>query len=52
MKSFSNLWKYLADFFLECEMFRIKVVEKIKTDILFSVTFFWKSFRFWDNVEK
>jgi len=33
-------------------MFQIKVVEKIKTHILGSVTFFRKSCRLWDNVEK
>jgi hypothetical protein len=33
-------------------MFQIKVVEKIKTNILFSATFFRKSCRLWDNVEK
>ena len=34
-------------------MFRTKVVEKIKTHILNSVTFFFrKSCRLWDNVEK
>jgi hypothetical protein len=33
-------------------MFRTKVVEKIKTHILCSVTLFRKSCRLWDNVEK
>jgi len=34
-------------------MFQTKVVEKIKTYILCSVTFFFrKSCRLWDNVEK
>jgi len=32
-------------------MFQIKVVEKIKTHILCSVTFFQKSCFLWDNVE-
>ena len=41
MKTFSHLWQYLAEFFLEWEMFQIKVVEKIKTHILCSVTFFF-----------
>ena len=31
---------YLVQFFLECKMFQTKVVEKIKTHILCSVTFF------------
>jgi len=43
---------YLAHFFLEWEMFQIKVVEKIKTHILCSVTFLQKSCRLWDKVEK
>jgi hypothetical protein len=42
---------YLTHFILEWEMFQAKVVEKIKTHILLSVTFFLKSCRFWDNVE-
>ena len=33
-------------------MFQAKVVEKIKTHILCSVTFSPKSYRLWDNVEK
>ena len=33
-------------------MFQTKVVEKIKTHILCSVTFFTKSCPLWDNVEK
>ena len=51
-KTFSHLWQYLAKFFLEWEMFQTKFVEKIKTHILSSVTFFRKSHRLWDNVEK
>ena len=43
---------YLAQFFLEWEMFRKKVVEKIKTHILRSITFFRTSRRLWDNMEK
>jgi len=33
-------------------MFQTKVVEKIKTHILCSVTYFGKSCHSWDNVEK
>jgi len=33
-------------------MFQTKVVEKIKTHILCSVTFFRNFCRLWDNVEK
>jgi hypothetical protein len=37
MKTSVNL--YLKEFFLGCEMFQTKVVEKIKTHILGSITF-------------
>jgi len=33
-------------------MSRTKVLEKIKTHILCSITFFRKSCRWWENVEK
>jgi len=33
-------------------MFQIKVVEKFKTHILYSVELFRKSYRLWDNTEK
>jgi hypothetical protein len=33
-------------------MFQTKPVEKIKTRTLYSVAFFRKSFRLWDNVEQ
>ena len=52
MTTFSHLWQYLADFFSKWEMFKIRFVEKIKTRILCSVTFFRKSCRLWHNVEK
>jgi hypothetical protein len=52
MKTFSHLRQYLVKFFLEWEMFYTKLVEKIKTNILCSITFFRKSCRLWDNVEK
>jgi len=38
--------------FLEWEMFQTKAVDKIKTNISCSVTFFWKSCHLWDSVEK
>jgi hypothetical protein len=50
MKTFSNLWQYLAKLFLERKMFSIKHVEEMKTHILYSI--FFKSCRLWDNVEK
>ena len=43
---------YLAQFFLEWEMFQTQVVEKIKTHILYLIAFFRKSCLLWDNVEK
>jgi hypothetical protein len=46
-----NTYVYLAEFFLECEMFRSKVVESIKTHILCSIIFFRKSCRLY-HVEK
>ena len=35
MKTYVHLWSYLAEFFLEWEIFQIKVVEKIKTHVLY-----------------
>jgi hypothetical protein len=54
MKTCAHLWSYLAEFFLEWEMLHTKAVEKTKTHILCSITFFLprKSCRSWDNVEK
>jgi hypothetical protein len=40
MNAYVHLWKYLAELFSELEIFRIKVVEKIKTYILISFFFF------------
>ena len=40
MNSYVLLWKYLAKLFLELEIFRIKVVEKMKTCIPISFFFF------------
>jgi hypothetical protein len=52
MKTFSHIWQGLAEF-LEWEMFQIKVVDKIKTHTVWTVTFFFrKSCHLWDNVEK
>jgi hypothetical protein len=48
MKKFPHLWRYLVEFFLEWEMFYTNIVEKIKTHILRSITFFWKSRRIWE----
>jgi hypothetical protein len=43
---------YLAQLFLDCEMFQTKVVEKIKTHISVFSNLKKKSCRLWDNVEK
>jgi len=45
------IFYHILLFFLEWEMFWRKVVENIKTHFIFN-NFFWKSCRFWDNVEK
>jgi len=42
----------LAHFFLELEMDRTNIVDKIRTHILCSVTFFRKSCRLWEKVGK
>jgi len=51
-KTYVQLWWYLAEFFLEWEMFHTKVVEKIQTHILCPTTVFRILCRLWDNVEK
>jgi hypothetical protein len=38
-----HLWSYLAQFFLEWKMFQTKVIEKIKTPILCSITLFFEN---------
>ena len=47
-----HLWHYIAEVFLECEIFQTEVVEKIKTLIFCSATISRKSCRLWDNVEE
>jgi hypothetical protein len=39
MKTSPHLWQYIAEFFLEWEMFQTNVVEKIETNILRSEMF-------------
>ena len=41
MKTNTHFWSYLAQFLLEWKMFQMKLVEKIKTHILCSVTLFY-----------
>jgi hypothetical protein len=50
-KTYVYLW-YLSQLFLEWEMFQTKLVDKIKTHILCSITFLRQSCRLSDNVEK
>jgi hypothetical protein len=52
MKTYVHLWQYLAEFFLEWEIFQTNVVDKIKTHILCSVRFSRKSCHSRNNVEK
>jgi hypothetical protein len=53
MKTKIKFWSYLAQLSLELKMFRTDVVEKIKTHILCSITFFFrKSCYLCDNAEK
>jgi len=52
MKTDIHFWSYLSEFFLEWEMFHTKVVDKIKTHILCSVTFFFKLCHLYSNMEK
>jgi hypothetical protein len=40
MKTKIRFLLYISQFFFELEMFQTKVVEKIKTHVLYSVTFF------------
>ena len=51
MKTNVHLWPYLAQFFLEWEIFQTEFVEKIETYFMFS-TFSLKSWNLWNNVEK
>jgi hypothetical protein len=52
MKTDVNLWSYLAQFFLELEIFQTNVVQEIKIQVLCSKTFFRKSCRFLYTVEE
>ena len=51
MQTDIHLWSYVVQFFLEWEMLQTKVVQKIKTHILCSVTFS-ENRAVWDNVRK
>jgi hypothetical protein len=53
MKTCVHLSYYIGEFFLGGERFQKKIVEKIKTQILYSFNFFsfWRSCRLWYNEE-
>jgi hypothetical protein len=51
MKTTVHFLSYLAQFYLQREMFQKKIVEEIKTHILGSMTLFLV-LALWDNVEK
>ena len=52
MKPTTHLFQYLAELFLEREMFQTNVADKIKTLILGSIVSSWKLCPLWDNVEE
>jgi len=52
MKTYVHIWEYLAEFFVQLEMFQTRVVEKTKIHILWSVTFSRKLCRVWRDVEE
>ena len=52
LKNNIHLTLYLSQFFLEWEMLQTRVAEEIKTHILYFITYFRKSCRLWDNMDK
>jgi hypothetical protein len=56
MKTYVRLWYYLAEFFLECEIFQSKIIEKIKTNVLCATDFFLENRALyeimWKNMEE
>jgi hypothetical protein len=51
MKTYTRLWKYLAELYLECEIFQTKFVDNSKTQLHVRY-FFLKLCHLWDNVGK
>jgi len=47
-----HFWSYLFRFFFEREIFRTKVLKKIKTHFMFNIFFFSKFEFLWHGVEK
>jgi len=52
MKTDIHFWSYLTHLYLEWEMFQTKVAEKIKTQILCSVSFYSKIVLFFKIILK
>jgi hypothetical protein len=52
MKTFSHLWRYLAEFFLEWENVSNKCYRENKNTHFMLCNFFRKSYYFLDNFEK
>jgi hypothetical protein len=48
----TNFLSYLAQFFLEWEIFQTNVIEKIKTNILLSITFFPVNHALYEIIQK
>jgi hypothetical protein len=47
-----DVWSYLAHFLLYWKTLQTNVLEELKLHILDSVSFFRKTCRLWDNIEK
>ena len=52
MKTFPHLWPHLAECFLEWEMFKVEVVEKVKTFILCPITLFAENLAVYEMIQK
>jgi len=52
MKTNVHFWEYLAECFLEWEIFQKESCRETQATYFPSITFFQKSCRLWDNVEK
>ena len=50
MTTYAYLWQYFAELYLELQTFQTKIVEKIKTHILYSINILPKIVQLWDNV--
>ena len=50
--TYIHLWSYLAQFFLDWEMFQTEVAEKARTHVICSTIFPRKSCRLWDNRDR